>query len=326
MDLTNKIENIELSKLSKNDLNEYLHNLKDFYLNYENLLNVNEDYTFGCEIEYRRVDKFFVDKFLKALPKWQSIIEANIVCGGEIVSPILTNNVQDWKELDTILTYLNFSKAEDFDTGAHIHIGVDILGSDMEAWKNFLYLYVTFENIIYRFYNGEYINGREKQNSVAYPIDIEMAKKLKENEINDNDDLKDILEQVDRFQGINFKNVNFDLINDCIYKNTIEIRIPNGTLKKEIWQNNINFILHLVDACKNKQLDTEFLTHEINKISEYDNYFKYYKLNIEKALYLADTIFNNNYEKAKFLVQYYKDGNVRNDSKTVLSRKKLVKN
>ena len=80
------------------------------------------------------------------------------------------------------------------------------------------------------------------------------------------------------------------------YDNRIEFRIPNGTLKEEIWQNYINFFVKFLIACK-KELDVEEVVYKINN-------------NEHSAIELADYVFEDNIDKDNFLIQTLKTNKI----------------
>lgn len=322
-ELVSKNKNTVLNEI---ELNEYLSCLDNFYIEYLKLLNINKNYTFGVEIEYKDIYEYIVKKFVKKeFQNWDSAFELNIQVGGEVRSPILTDKVKYWKELKEICNFIKENKAS-MDTGGHIHIGTQILGNSINSWKNFIYLYTIFEDVIYHFSNGDIINGRISQTTCAGPMAIDLAKNYDFIKNSDFDDLLLYLKKLDRFKGVNFRNIDIENLNKFKDRNTIEFRMPNGTYKKEIWQNNIYFFIKFLETSK-KDFDQDLIDFNINKIANLENYYDYYKLNYNKAIKLADLIFDNNYDKARFLKQYVKDGReIMNGEELIKSTKKLIKN
>ena len=314
--------NTQLSTIS---IQEYLTELDNFYIEYLNKLNVDNKYTFGIEIEYKDIYEYVVKHFTKDhMKKWKSSFELNIDVGGEVISPILKDNLKTWKDIKKICNFIKEKNAS-FNVGGHIHIGSQILGYNLEAWKKFVYLYTAYEDIIYHFSNGNVVNGRTSQITCAAPMAIELAKNY--DIIKDSYMLEffEYLDKFDRFNGLNFNNVKTNALDKTKYKNTIEFRMPNGTFDEEIWQNNIYFFIKLLEASKNN-IDMDYLSYKIKEKSELENYHNYYKLDMRSAVILADTIFDNNFDKARFLKQYYKDGReIPNSDELITSSKQLIK-
>lgn len=311
--------------LSEINILEYLKILDTFSIEYLEELGINKNYTFGFEIEYENVYKYIIDRFLEKnhLKNWLSIFELDIDVGGEIISPILKDDKKYWMELKQICDFLKRKRIiMNVKSGGHIHIGSQILGNNIDRWKKFLYLYIINENIIYRFFNGEYINGRSSQITSAKPIGNDLANQYESIKKASFEELIQILKKFSKFNGINFNNIKWKTINDVEYKNTIEFRMPNATRNEVIWQNNLYFLIKLIEASK-LDLDLDLLEYNIkNNLFPYS---EYYKLDLSKAIILADTIFDNNYDKAKFLKQYYKDGNEVKTKKLIKSSKTIIK-
>ncbi len=321
-ELTSKNKNTNISNV---DVNEYLNELDNFYIDYLYNLGINHNYTYGIEVEYRDIYEYITGSFVeKNLISWSSLFEPNIPIGGEVVSPVLTDRKKTWKDIRSLCKFLRDEKAG-LDVGGHIHIGMQIFDNDIDMFKKFLYLYTSYEEIIYRFANGEFINARQSQLNFAGPFAIELSHLydyIKESDLNN---LSLYLKKFERFNGLNFRNIKWDNFSVESEKNTIEFRMPNGTFSEEVWQNNIYFFIKLIEASK-KDLDMDLLDYKIKEKQAKLNYSDYYKINIEDALLLADTVYDNNYDKAKFIKQYYKDGSeVKNKKKMVLSKKKIIK-
>lgn len=131
----------------------------------------------------------------------------------------------------------------------------------------------------------------------------------------------------------NFNSFNFDKL---LYRfgeeipNTadhFEVRCFNGTLSPEIAQNNINLITKIVVAVIEGRIDKDYVLSEYKKykkksynfdkfccileseqeITQYNRLLDgFNKIKMEKALKLADMIFDNNLDKLYFLKQYLK--------------------
>ena len=320
--------NYEFYKLNNHDYNDYLFMLNDYKIEYQDQLDFEKNITFGIEIEYEGLEQVITDSYIEEnYPRWISTCEDTISKGGEIISPILQDTKEVWKEIKRICSFLKLNNAiMDNDAGAHIHIGTQILSKDLDRWRNFIYLYTAFEDILYRFASGERINQRQNNKVYAYPISIDLAKLyLSFKSLENFNDLEELLDTEHKFQGINFCNINFEYPDTLGAKNTIEIRMPNGTKEEIIWQNYINTFIHLLKAhIKDKYL--EYINNEIKMI--YDNYYNYEHYNYidpKKAFLLADIIFDNNLYKTNFLKQYIKDGKITQKNNPVYARK-FIKN
>ena len=305
--------NEKIKELSKKDLIELLNELNIYLLEYRNNINIPDDITFGIEIEYEGLQRLFVDSFCeKKLSNWTSKSDGSLISGGEITSPILHDKEKNWLELQKICSYLNRKQANTSkNAGGHIHIGYEILGEDIEAWKTFLKTYAIYENIIFRFAYGDKINPRPTLKKYAPPIaedilyhlpEIEKSRKLSE--------LPFSIRGNPKYSAITFKNVPF--VKDYYrnkYKQTIEFRLANSTTSEVIWQNNINAFTKLLLSAKNKSIDTELVDYRIKEKDFYTlkQQYLYEAIDLPKVIEYIDLVFDNNLDKLYFLRQYIKD-------------------
>ena len=301
--------NDKLSKLRGIDLQELLVQIEKFDLEYRDTLSLPNDVTFGTEIEYEKIDYHIVDKFIdENYSSWYSDTDGSLNSGGEISSPILRDNLKSWNQLKSICDFLKNGKANaDEMAGGHIHIGANVIGSDVEKWKKFIKVYIAYESILFRFFYGEKVKPREKIKRYAPPIASELYKKLKQlNSVSDIDDIKNILYYTDRYQAINFNNISFSCLDSFEPDSTLEFRAPNGTIEEVIWQNNINAIAKLMLAPSKNMIDIDFVEYKIKEDGVLPEY-RYNIVDLQNALEFVDMIFDNNLDKIYFLKQYIKE-------------------
>ena len=313
----NPKDNTNLSKLYKDELHDILLLLKKYLIEYRDTLNLDENITFGLEIEFERkkyqeIEMLINNLNLKKLPwtktNWVTKQEISINHGGETNSPILKDKKEAWLQIYQIISLINYNAIINNSAASHIHIGKKIINNDIESWNNFINLWTTYENIIYRFGYGEYLNARPLIYRFAAPFANELEKELKKN-------YKSVI-RLTRSINTNCKNygLNLDHLKSCCFYgstpyNTIEFRNFNGTLNPIIWQNNINFITKFLIYCNNYDFNKDILD---KRRIENKNKFKYpinkyHQINIRQAIELADLIFDNNLDKMNFLKQYFKD-------------------
>lgn len=301
-----------LSSFNKEDLN-YLFNLvNNILIEYRNNLNLPSNVTFGIEIEYEglnhnKVDKYLLDKY----PSWNSKTDLTLYAGGEITSPIMTDEIKYWKELQDICNYLKSNTANVRENaGGHVHIGANIFNNDLNLWINFLKLYISYEHILYRFGYGECANERKVLNQYSMYIGNNILKKLdKIKYVTSMNDLEFLLDNCcPKFGGINFKHICYNEREQYRF-NTIEFRFPNGTKNEVIWQNNINTFTKMILAISEEKINPEFLDYKISKLSERNNSSEIlsHYICLEDALEFADLVFDNNLDKLYFLKQYFKN-------------------
>lgn len=293
------------------ELQELLLEIDKYLLEYRELINIPNYVTFGTEIEYECVPRNKVSEFLDSkFYDWISVGDGSLTSGGEIISPIMTDDKEFWFELKEICDFLTEHNADTSkNAGGHIHVGAHVLGNDVETWKNFIKLYIAYENIIFRFIYGDKISARYKLTKYAPPIADELYSSL--GIINESLDLmilKKYLPIDDKYHAVNFGYVKFNNIGTRQEKNTLEFRSPNASSNAIVWQNNINLFTKMLLSSKDKVMDMDFIDYKLSNEFKcfYDNKFLYNEVNLKKALEFVDLIFDNNLDKIYFLKQYLK--------------------
>lgn len=120
---------LEIEKQNNNKLLDYINSP----LEYRIILDLPDFVTFGVEIEFEDANSYIVEKNLKnyystwLFERDKTVLDLDvndIEVGGEIVSPILKDNVSNWKEIYDVCNFLKRSGARIIDySGGHIHIG-----------------------------------------------------------------------------------------------------------------------------------------------------------------------------------------------------------
>lgn len=315
-------KNSRFSKMTISDRQELLNYLSNYYIEYKDSLNLNKDMTFGMEIEcyipgfvsykngYKKHTNFNLEKEPSVVPD-----------GWEFQSPILHDTNEDWNEVKRTCDYLkSFCFINDF-CGGHIHFGAHVFEDKLDYLMNFIFLWMAFEDIIYRFGNGEFLNTRKGAKDYAAPAfgrfkDIFEMYGFPKNTKQFLRSFKNPIQDL----GLNLFHYTVFFNHMVPDKDTIEFRNPNGSLEEVIWQNNINFYGKLIQCALNDDLDISKLDYYINHF-DYNDDTLYQKINLDKALDLADLIFDNNREKLDFLKQYVKDGEETSSKKLVKASK-----
>lgn len=303
-------ENDMFSELRGLDLLTLLSQIETTNLTYRDTLGVPSFVTLGYEIEYEGIKRSIVDKFISeaGLYSWDSGSDQTVK-GGELRSPILGDNKEDWLELRRICKFLQLVKAttNGKSVGGHFHIGTQTIGEEADAWRDFLKLYAIYENVLFRFYYGDKINGREGIKQYAPPMARSVFsywESMKEFET-----AKEIVEYFagSRYRAINFNNVQS--FEDASNMNTIEFRCPNGTIDEIILQNNANAALKMLLSAKEGKIDRDFLEfkYKRDRQRKVDNPQFYNIVCLKDALEFVDLVFDNNLDKIYFLRQYLKD-------------------
>ena len=310
------------------DLQELLLETEKYLLEYRNKLNLPKDITFGAEIEYEHTPRYLVTNFIaNNIEEWNSYSDSSLNSGGEINSTIMYDKEKYWKQLKMICNYLESEKADTLhNAGGHIHVGVQAIGDDVAAWRNFLKLYMAYESVIFRFIYGDKISAREKIKTYAPPLADKLYAKLSQiNQVTEFLEFDDIL-HMGKYYAINFNNVPFNEFCDG-YKNTIEFRSPNSSTSEVIWQNNINTFTKMLIASKAKVIDEEFLDYKLkNEYIPYkNNEHLYNNVRLKNVLEFVDLVFDNNLDKIYFLRQYLKNLQDNYNMKEAVYAKKFVK-
>ena len=326
----NQKRNDNFSFLRGVDLQNLLVETNRYFLEYRDTLNLPNDVTFGIEIEYEGILKSLTDNFIaKNLRDWNSKSDGSLSSGGEITSPVMSDDIRYWKELKKVCEHLSKRKADTLhNAGGHIHIGASILGEDVEAWKCFLKLYTAYENVLFRFIYGDKISGRKKLFKYAPPTADLIYNRMSDiSKANSISDIRWNLQTNERYAALNFCNVDFC---DPWYrygKNTLEFRSPNATTNEVVWQNNINTLSKMLLSSRDKAMDEDFLDYKLTHeyLSYSGNEFLYNEVNLKNALEFVDLVFDNNVDKMYFLRQYLKDFQENYGIKTAARAKKFIK-
>jgi len=339
-------DNDMISSLNKRDIEDLLLYLNKYYLEYRDTIGVDSFDTFGIEIEvehfnkWGKVDFFTVNQEVNDIvgnKKWDVRNDISLVKGAEFVSEILTDNVLDWQKVRRVCDFSSLIGKVDVDCAAHIHVGSQVLGENTLHWYHFFKLWSIYENVIYRFCYGEYLNCRPGIMTYARPAASFYDSKLEELESKLNDRVIDMIKVVepisilDRFMkkyGVSYWRMLHDndyqeyedfnkIINGCSF----ELRVPNGTVDEVIWQNNINFFLKMIKYCKSNSFNDDILDKRRVLVRNiYSSLSAYSLIYLDQAIELCDLIFDNNLDKLCFLRQYLKSLQV-TDNAFVKARK-----
>ena len=301
--------NDKLNDLKGFDLYDMIYYINCYYLELRNNLDLNNNVTFGLEIECEEAD---IDSIVNMIYKkldlylWTIDDDTSLNCGKEIISPILKDYTSTWNELGKICRVIDDYAIVGRKTSGHIHVGTQALGGSIMAWLNFLKLWAVYENVIFRFLYGEFLNARPSIVKYAPPCsksflenyDIFVKKRMKS--------LETILSNISRTR---YTAVNVQLVEDGGFckNNTIEFRCPNGTFETVIWQNNVNLLVKLLNYCKSSNFNDDIVDKRRSLINEKNMKLElYHEIYLDEALEFCDLVFDNNLDKIYFLRQYLK--------------------
>ncbi len=303
-------DNDMFSKFSGDEIQNLIVLLDDYYLKLRNTLDIKRSITFGLEIEYEYANNEEISKELGDLlyvDRWVLKKDGSLEKGGEISSPVLNDNETTWKELKRVCKVIIEHARIGDKSSSHVHIGSHILEKKENYYVNFMRLWSAYENIIFRFCYGEYLNNRPNIVKYAKPVSKllkDNCDKFDKNEISFLHLLFNLSNT--RYQAVNFENLKYTYSRNYGSYNTLEFRCPNGSLEPTIWQNNVNLFVKLLEYSKNNNYDKDLINHRYDMEEGYMDLDWYNKIYLEEALELCDLIFDNNLDKVYFLKQYLK--------------------
>lgn len=314
-------ENDDLSKLNSSDLQDFIIILNSFYLQLREKIGINNDITFGIEIELEHAKYKKIQKEINALNLKNKYIvkdDCSLNRGCEINSPILKDHKTCWKNIQKVCNSINKLAIVGKNSGGHIHIGTQTLGNNSLSWYNLGKIWQVYENVIYRFLWGEYLIGRNSISKYARPIAENLIKEYRN--LSKNSTFQDIFRSIridgDKYKAIYFGNVDTTSLNRLSGKNTIEFRCPNSTINPVIWQNNINLLTKLLIYCRSSNYNNDIVEKRYNYNIK-NIYYKndiYNEIFLDQVLEFVDLIFNNNLDKIYFLKQYLKSFEIADSS------------
>lgn len=328
--ILNPSDNILLTNLSNSMINKILNDLDKYYLELRDNIGNHGNNTSGFEFEFEDANKSkIIDDMLNCnfnIKETKIYEDDSIPDGYEICTPILNISNINWNRVKKLCYIIKRNGYIGNNCGSHIHIGAQVLNNNINALTNFASLIIAYENIIARFFYGNFINERMSMHTYAPPV----ASDWYDEYLHFNSDFfskyrcQDFINILSGYyekkQFINLSNVIH--LGEKEINNTFEFRAPNGTLDPIIWQNNLNLIVKLMRYCNNPNFNLEIIENRIKKnLSNLGNYKFYRDIDIDGALELCDLIFDNNLDKIYFLRQYLKDKHVSNSRVLVLSKK-----
>lgn len=208
-----------------------------------------ENMSIGIEIESEGENSNVIST--DVLPKgWEAKKDTTLKDGIEVTSPILYKG--DENQIGDVCSMLQeFNQYVTNRCAGHIHIGSSFFEGDVNSFKNLLEIFANVEGIMYLISNEEGDIPRRNVFKYSTPISKRITsfnevKNLDFSTIDDFNKFSDIIKivQGSRFVSINFKNLGLSI------KDTIEFRVPNGTIDANVWIDNINLFGNLMNAAK----------------------------------------------------------------------------
>lgn len=218
----------------------------------ESKINLPPNMTIGIEIETEGKENDNSELIKNSLrdTSWKAKGDGSLVNGTEVVSPILTSkdgNVSN--EIKSVCAILNgIPQIISERCGGHIHIGADYL-TDKQDWINLIGIWTSSEKVLYTICNKEGDIPREGVPRYAQPISKKIEDAMESGTINldGEEDLLKFANEVVQIQGSRYSGINFCNVGKY-GKNTVEFRLPNGTINPNTWIENINLFGGIVKS------------------------------------------------------------------------------
>lgn len=267
--------------------------LKHNPLEYRSILTIPSKINFGLELELENVKLGEVHQAVKTKigDNWIVKVDDSLQKdnNAEIATPVFQNKKSTWiilRKLGELLeklnpTYNNCSFQINFDGK---------LLPNLEDRVRFIKLYAMYEDIIYRFSQGEGGKYRDSLETYAYPIILA----LKACQGYGKDTIVDFFSDNKRY-GLVFKTNGKDLI---------EFRTPNATSNPILWQNYITTFYYLLKFATSNKYPKKEIDEYIDKFMSMYLLERYEQPRIDKALKLSTMIFPHKQDQLYFMNQY----------------------
>ena len=286
---------------------------------YKDKLDIDDNITFGLEIEFEDVYMYQIKKALRDKSYfWKVYYDYSLKDnGGEVVTPVLKNTKKAYIDIKNVCEILkSIDVNPDKNAAFQIHYGADIFKRDYKNLLRFYKMWCIYENIIYKYSYGKQgvprepiyryadMCGRKIYTLLKYSEHIPLAK-YKDGKFVESFDNYTILLGNNRSYGLSFRYDNYKEFSDV---KTIEIRTMNGTIDEVLIQNYIKFFYELLSYPTKEEYDEEFINYKYEHIDINRNtIYNSLKEDLEKAKELCDLILKDEYDKMCFLAQYTND-------------------
>lgn len=265
-------ENLEEFDRTYENINDNLVNYE-----YENVLNGNTS-TFGVELEFvggnaDAIARELYDLGITAAPyrlgyharvsdntKWKLERDSSVSSGsqgGELVSPILKDTPETWRQIEVICEVAKRHGARvNQSCGGHVHIGMQKLDTARQRWRRFFKMIENYEECLYRAAGGDL--GHIRSNASHYATNFNQRASMANRmafRMDNEEDVRVMAERVsnmNRYYGINLKNIATDRAP------TVEFRYFNGSLNPKQIQANIKLAAGIINSSeKSRWRDTD---------------------------------------------------------------------
>lgn len=257
-------------------------------------IGLNDKYTFGTEIEFTGVNLERLISILKnknlpiryelnhkwGLPKYDiwyldedcTVTKDVLGCaiGGELSSRIFTDTFTTWQEIKKVCETLNEANATVSPVCSnHIRVCLSSIKNKPQFFEIFTKLIAIMEEEINLFFMGDDYLIRETKANYARNLRCHLLDFINTVDFQNPEDYFFEMRKA-RSGLLLFTNRDAINLNDFYDKQLMEIRYPNGTLNPKTIQNNINFILKLIDAIDRGIFASKEVSSIVEKIAQSD--------------------------------------------------------
>ena len=184
---------------------------------------------------------------------WVAKDDGSLQNGTEVVSTILTESTASMEIFKICQELRRLRQTTSKRCGGHIHIGADYL-TDIQDWRNLRTIWNNAEGIFYAISNAKGEIPRQGVIEYASPISKKDETFSETIKLDSEDDLEKYIKLLKEIQGSKYSGINYRNVGSS-EKNTIEFRLPNGTINPTTWVENINLFGGLIRT-----------SHELSKI------------------------------------------------------------
>lgn len=247
---------------------------------YENVLN-GSDITFGIELEFVDGDSNAIARELydlgicssprmlnyhsQSVPgKWKLERDGSVTSGsrgGELVSPILKDTPETWRQIETICQVAKRHGARvNTRTGGHVHVSVEPLDGKRQRWRRLFKAFSGNEEAVFRLSGGELGGIRSGYSVYAEPTGPELNSAIRTS-LPEEGSLAEFRTRLSSVGWSKYRSFNL-LPFTSGTRPTLEIRAFNGSLTPGVIQANIKTSVGLIHAAERSRIqgDNEGLT------------------------------------------------------------------
>ena len=232
-------------------------------------LGLPEEMTIGVELEAEGKNANLVKSFGCVLPNWEAENDGSLDEGVEVVSPILHDNINDMKELEAVCNAMQQAGLETTENcGGHIHIGAAYFDNNPYAFGNLLTIWNECEELFYKMGNEKGHIPREGvlEYAKASHRDLETlsnGRKFSVREMSEFEKIQaDLTDTEEKYRGLNLGHYGEE------GKDTIEFRIPNGTINPTTVRENIKLFGSLMYVSKEMAINPEYKKEEFETLMD----------------------------------------------------------